>query len=153
MGSTVSEKRCHPLMRQSPSVRSMLRVCFLRAKPQAAWLQLEDVREGFVSARKQQLGKHAVLQGMLGAPLPPLSRRCHCYSRRNPPQASLWMLLMLSDETQVSPTHPGPTVDGRNPAPPKKSWNDDSLVHTNKKLFPLVSKWCRISSIHSIAHI
>ena len=40
------------------------------------------------------------------------------------------------------------TVDGRNPAPPKKPWNDDSLVNTNQQWFPMVSKWCRISSIH-----
>ena len=30
------------------------------------------------------------------------------------------------------------TVDGRNPAPPKKPWNDDSPVNTNKQRFPLV---------------
>ena len=41
------------------------------------------------------------------------------------------------------------TVDGRNPAPPKKPWNDDSPVNTNTQWFPMVSKWCRISSIHS----
>ena len=40
-------------------------------------------------------------------------------------------------------------VDGRNPAPP--NWNDDSLVNTNKQWFPMVLKWCRISSIHSMA--
>ena len=35
------------------------------------------------------------------------------------------------------------TVDGRNPAPPKKPWNDDSLVHTNKRYgFRMASKWC-----------
>ena len=32
-------------------------------------------------------------------------------------------------------------VDGRNPAPPKKPWNDDSLVNTNQQWFPMVSKW------------
>ena len=26
----------------------------------------------------------------------------------------------------------GETVDGRNPAPPKKPWNDDSPANTNK---------------------
>ena len=34
-------------------------------------------------------------------------------------------------------------------APPKKPWND--MIHpvnTNKRWFPMVSKWCRISSIH-----
>ena len=43
------------------------------------------------------------------------------------------------------------TVDGRNPAPPKKPWNDDSPVNTHKHWFFVVSKWCRISSIHSIS--
>ena len=38
----------------------------------------------------------------------------------------------------------------RNPAPRKKPWNDDSPVNTNKQWFPMVSKWCRISSIHSV---
>ena len=41
------------------------------------------------------------------------------------------------------------TVDGQDPAPPKKPWNDDSPVNTNKLSFVMVSKWCRISSIHS----
>ena len=41
-------------------------------------------------------------------------------------------------------------MDGRNPAPPKKPWNDDSpLKNPNDKWLPMVSKWCRISSIHS----
>ena len=43
-----------------------------------------------------------------------------------------------------------PTVDGRNPAPPKNPWNDGSTVNTNKQWFPMVSKWCRILSIHSM---
>ena len=47
----------------------------------------------------------------------------------------------------------GPTVDGRNPAPPKKPWNADSPVSTNQPWFPMVSKWCRISSIHCIASL
>ena len=42
------------------------------------------------------------------------------------------------------------TVDGHNPAPLKERWKDDSLVNPNKQWFPMVSKWCRISSIHSI---
>ena len=42
------------------------------------------------------------------------------------------------------------TVDGRNPAPLKKPQNDESPVNTNEQWFPMVSKWCRISSIHSI---
>ena len=42
------------------------------------------------------------------------------------------------------------TVDGRNLAPPNKPWNDDSPVNTNNKSFPMVSKWCRILSIHSM---
>ena len=47
-------------------------------------------------------------------------------------------------------TESAPTMDGRNPAPPKKPWNDDSPANTNKQWFLMVSKWCRISSIHSI---
>ena len=42
-----------------------------------------------------------------------------------------------------------PTVDGPNAAPPKKPWNDDSPANTNEQWFPIASKWCRISSIHS----
>ena len=38
------------------------------------------------------------------------------------------------------------TVDGRNPAPPKRPWNDGSAVNTNKQRFPMVSKLCRVSS-------
>ena len=34
-------------------------------------------------------------------------------------------------------------------APPKKPWNDDSPVNTNKQWCTMVSKWCGISSIHS----
>ena len=30
-------------------------------------------------------------------------------------------------------------MDGRNPAPPKKPWHDDSPVNTNKQRFPMVS--------------
>ena len=40
-------------------------------------------------------------------------------------------------------------MDGRNPAPPKKFWNDDSPVNANEPWFATVSKWCRMSSIHS----
>ena len=42
------------------------------------------------------------------------------------------------------------TMHGRNPAPPKKPWNDDSPVNASKPWFPMVSKWCRILSIHSM---
>ena len=41
------------------------------------------------------------------------------------------------------------TVDGRNPAPPKKPRNDDPPVNANKHWFPMGSIWCRIPSIHS----
>ena len=41
-------------------------------------------------------------------------------------------------------------LDGRNPAPLKKTRNEDSPVNTNVQWFPMISKWCRISSIHSI---
>ena len=39
-----------------------------------------------------------------------------------------------------------PTVDGRNSAPPKKPWNHDSPLHTNKNGFPCFFRWCRILS-------
>ena len=45
------------------------------------------------------------------------------------------------------------TVDGQNPAPPKRPWHDDSPVNINiinKQWFPISPKWCRISSVHSI---
>ena len=35
-------------------------------------------------------------------------------------------------------------------APPKKPENEDSPINTNQQWFPMVSKWCRILSIHSI---
>ena len=35
-------------------------------------------------------------------------------------------------------------------APPKKPWNDDSPVNTNKHWVPMFSKWCRGVSIHSM---
>ena len=44
------------------------------------------------------------------------------------------------------------TVDGRNPAPPKKPGNDYSLVNTNKQWLPMASIWCRSLSIHSMHH-
>ena len=44
------------------------------------------------------------------------------------------------------------TVDERNPAPPMKARNDDSPANINKQWFPIVSKWCRISSMNSIYH-
>ena len=45
-----------------------------------------------------------------------------------------------------------PTVGGRNPTPPKKSYNDDSPVNTNKQIwFLMPSKWCEMNfaTIHS----
>ena len=45
------------------------------------------------------------------------------------------------------------TVDGQNPATPEKPWNDDSPLNTSKQWLPMVSKWCRISSIHGISGI
>ena len=41
------------------------------------------------------------------------------------------------------------TVDGRIPAPPRRPWNDNSPVFTSNYWFPIVSKRCRITSIHS----
>ena len=45
----------------------------------------------------------------------------------------------------------GATVDGRNPfrTAQETQRNVDSAVNTNKRWFPMVSTWCRISSIHS----
>ena len=45
------------------------------------------------------------------------------------------------------------SVDGPNSAPPKPKnpWNDDSPVNTNEQRLPMVSKWCRISSTHSMS--
>ena len=40
------------------------------------------------------------------------------------------------------------TVDGQNPAPPKKCWNDDSPQNTNEQGFPMVAKWCRMYLPH-----
>ena len=40
------------------------------------------------------------------------------------------------------------TVDGRNPAPPEKPRNHDSLVNTNRQWFPIVSKWCEMDFVH-----
>ena len=37
--------------------------------------------------------------------------------------------------------------------PPEKPGNDDSLVNTNQQWLPMVSKWCRISSIHSMLYV
>ena len=45
--------------------------------------------------------------------------------------------------------HVGFTIQ-RNPAPPQNPWNDDSPASTNKQWVLMVSKWCRISSIHSM---
>ena len=41
-------------------------------------------------------------------------------------------------------------MDEIHSAPPKKPWNDDSPVNTNRQWFPMVSNWCRISSTHSM---
>ena len=40
------------------------------------------------------------------------------------------------------------TVDGRNPAPPKKPWNDDPPANTNKQWFSMISKWCEMDFVH-----
>ena len=40
------------------------------------------------------------------------------------------------------------TADGRNPAPPKKPWNDGSPVHTNQQRFRMVSNWCKMDFVH-----
>ena len=36
------------------------------------------------------------------------------------------------------------TVDGRNPASPKKPWNSHCPASTNKQWFLMVSKWCEM---------
>ena len=33
-------------------------------------------------------------------------------------------------------------------APPKRPWNDNSPVHTNKQWFPIVSRWCEMDFVH-----
>ena len=33
-------------------------------------------------------------------------------------------------------------------APPKKPWNDDSPVNTNKQWFSMVAKWCEMDFVH-----
>ena len=38
------------------------------------------------------------------------------------------------------------------PRPKKNLWNDDIPVNTKKEWFLMVSKWCRILSIHSTSH-
>ena len=43
-----------------------------------------------------------------------------------------------------------PAVDGRNPALPKKPWNDYSPANANKQWLAMESTWCRISAIHSM---
>ena len=40
--------------------------------------------------------------------------------------------LGTQDENNPCVDEWGDTVDGQNPAPPKKPWNDDSSVNTNK---------------------
>ena len=40
-------------------------------------------------------------------------------------------------------------MDGRSPAVPKKPWNVDSPVNTNKQWFPMVSNWCIILPIRN----
>ena len=62
--------------------------------------------------------------------------------------SEIWMELTVGSEG--APHKQSGTVEGRNPAPPKKRWKDESSVNPNKQWFPIVSKWCRISSIHSI---
>ena len=40
----------------------------------------------------------------------------------------------------------GHTMDGR--APPKKPWNDNSPLHTNKQWFPMLFRWCEMDFVH-----
>ena len=86
-------------------------------------------------------------------PLTQVLKRCHRY---DPIPPRVLMSRMPVELLVVSSCHQIAllvalclTVDGRNPAPPKNPWNDDSSVNTNKQWLPLLSKWCRISSIHS----
>ena len=60
-------------------------------------------------------------------------------------------LNMLSSGALIAKIEFTHTVDGCEIyfAPPKKSWKDDSSVNANKQWFPMVSKWCRNSSINS----
>ena len=47
----------------------------------------------------------------------------------------------------------GHTLDGRNPAPPQKPWNDDSLISTNKQWFYHGFKVQDFATIHSTTPI
>ena len=53
--------------------------------------------------------------------------------------------LFLTKFTHQKDTH---TVDGRNPAPPKKIRNDESPVITTAQWFLMVSKWCGMDFVH-----
>ena len=60
-----------------------------------------------------------------------------------------WGTIVLKKQLVVLFSQLKATVDGRNPVPPQRPWKDDSPANTNKQWFPMVSKWCRILSIHS----
>ena len=62
----------------------------------------------------------------------------------------------MVDELQTEargdlPERPTCLLDGQNPfcTTVQKPWNGDSPLN-KKQWFPMVSQWCRISSIHSI---
>ena len=44
------------------------------------------------------------------------------------------------------------TVDGRIPAPPKKAWNDDPPVKSNRQWLPIVAKCCEMDFVHPQNH-
>ena len=48
---------------------------------------------------------------------------------------------MVEKSDRDDPWVSGNTVDGRNPAPPKKTWNDDSTVNTNKQRNHMMVMW------------
>ena len=80
----------------------------------------------------------------------------------------IWNCLMVSWSRRLLGQHPC-RIELRGTCSPKKpqfeacpycgwtksctsqeTWKDDSCVNTNEQWLPMVSKWCRISSIHSM---
>ena len=57
-------------------------------------------------------------------------------------------LIINPDPPRVSKSASGMkhAVDGRNPAPPNKAWDDDCPANTNNSWFSIVSKWCEMDS-------
>ena len=110
------------------------------------------------------------LQTIDSAPKPTFSRALAHLTRRIPRtgkvllekgQASLRLIRHLNSDQPVlatplrwlttTPLWPLLWMDEIHFAPPKKPWNEDSPVTTCKQRFLMVSRRCRISSIHSVS--